>query len=86
MFANAATGEALTTIKTGWGVVLKAARIKDFRLHDLRHTFASKLVMAGVDLVTVSKLLGHSDIRMTMRYSHLAPDHMAAAVAKLVTP
>jgi site-specific recombinase XerD len=40
--------------------------------------------MAGVDLVTVSRLLGHSDIRMTMRYAHLAPEHTAAAVERLV--
>lgn len=84
VFANGASGEALTTIKTAWRALLKAAKIKNFRLHDCRHHFASKLVMAGVDLVTVSRLLGHSDIRMTMRYTHLAPDHMAAAVAKLV--
>lgn len=85
VFASPQTGEALTTVKTGWGVVLKAAQITGFRLHDCRHHFASRLIMAGVDLVTVSRLLGHADVRMTMRYSHLAPDHLAGAVAKLVT-
>lgn len=84
VFLNASTGEALTTIKTGWAAILKASKITGFRLHDCRHHFASKLVMAGVDLVTVSRLLGHADVRMTMRYSHLAPDHLAGAVAKLV--
>jgi integrase len=84
VFASPQTGEALTTVKTGWAVVLKAAQITGFRLHDCRHHFASRLIMAGVDLVTVSRLLGHSDVRMTMRYSHLAPDHLAGAVAKLV--
>lgn len=84
VFANPATGEGMADVKTAWGRLLKAAGITGFRLHDLRHTFASRLVMAGVDLVTVSRLLGHSDIRMTMRYSHLAPDHLASAVAKLV--
>jgi integrase len=84
VFASTVSGEALTTIKTGWTSVLKAAKVTGFRLHDCRHHFASQLVMRGVDLVTVSRLLGHSDVRMTMRYSHLAPDHLAAAVAKLV--
>ena len=58
-------------------------RIPHFRFHDLRHTFASTLVMAGVDIRTVAELLGHKDISMTMRYTHLAPDHMSKAVAVL---
>jgi hypothetical protein len=74
------SGDALTTIKTGWTTLLKAAKITGFRLHDCRHHFASRLVMKGVDLVTVSRLLGHSDVRMSVRYSHLAPDDLAAAV------
>jgi integrase len=77
-------GGALNNVRRSWEGALRVAGIKRFRWHDLRHTFASKLVMAGVDLNTVRELLGHSDYKMTQRYSHLAPEHKAAAVAKLV--
>ena len=51
-----------------------------FTFHDLRHTFASHMVMEGVDITTVSRLLGHATLTMTLRYAHLAPKHMASAV------
>ena len=54
---------------------VKEAGIAHFRYHDIRHTFASRLVMAGVDLRTVQELMGHKTIAMTVRYSHLAPSH-----------
>jgi integrase len=69
--------------KTAWGKVVMRAALPAFRFHDLRHDFASQLVARGVDLNTVRELLGHADITMTLRYAHLAPEHLAAAVNKL---
>jgi integrase len=62
---------------------VEEANIDDFTWHDLRHTFASRLVMAGVDIRTVQELLGHKSIVQTMKYAHLAQDHRHAAVAKM---
>lgn len=63
---------------------IEKSGLTDFTWHCLRHTFASRLVMAGVDLRTVQELLGHKTIAMTCRYAHLAPSHKLAAVARLV--
>ena len=77
-------GSPLKAIDTGFQASLNRAGItKHFRFHDMRHTFASHLVMKGVDMRTVAKLMGHKDIKQTMRYAHLAPDHLQAAVEVL---
>ena len=77
-------GERLSHIRRSWGSLVEQAKLENFRFHDLRHDFASQLVMADVALNTVRELLGHADLETTLRYAHLAPEHTAAAVAKLV--
>ena len=76
-------GEKFRKMRTSFENAVKRAGIPHLRFHDLRHTFASHLVMGGVDIRTVQELLGHKDIRVTMRYAHLAPDHMKNAVRVL---
>lgn len=63
--------------------VLTKAKIGNFHFHDLRHTFASYLRQRGVDLHTISKLLGHKDLRMTKRYAHLNVDSLRGAISRL---
>lgn len=72
-------------VKRAFDDALTNAEIEDFRFHDLRHTFASYLVMNGVDIKTVQELLGHASLTMTMKYAHLAPDHRARAIKILDT-
>ena len=67
-------------LRTAFYSVLKKVGIDDFRLHDIRHTFATRLAQAGVDIYKISKLLGHLDIKMTQRYAHHCPDSLRDGV------
>jgi integrase len=71
------------SVRASWNAILEEVGLEDFRFHDLRHTFASWLVQNGVPLADVKDVLGHSTIRMTERYAHLAPENARAAVARL---
>jgi site-specific recombinase XerD len=71
------------TPRRWFDLAVKAAGLSEFTWHCLRHTFASRLVMAGVDIRTVQELMGHKTIAMTVRYAHLAPKHTLAAVERL---
>jgi site-specific recombinase XerD len=68
-------GMAFKRLSMLFSFVVKRTELQDLRFHDLRHTFASRLVMRGADLRTVQELMGHQDIRMTQRYAHLSASH-----------
>ena len=78
-----ASGEPLTSPRKWFEPAVRHAGIRGFSWHCLRHTFASRLVMAGVDLRTVGELGGWKTLQMVMRYAHLAPAHTLAAVERL---
>src|SRR3972149_10943737 len=80
VFYEPTKGKPYQDVKRSFKTALRKAKIRDFHFHDLRHTFASHLVMAGVDITTVKELLGHKTLTMTLRYSHLAPSHKVKAV------
>jgi len=72
-----------SSVRKSFGKAVRKSGIEDFRFHDLRHSFASNLVMAGVDILIVQQLMGHKDLKMTLRYSHLSPAYKAKAVTEL---
>lgn len=83
VFYNLETGKPFVDLKTGFAQACRKAGITDVTWHTLRHTFASRLLNRGVDIVTVQQLLGHSAVTVTMRYTHTNLDSKHAAVAKL---
>lgn len=83
VFINPETKLPYTDIKHSFSSVLKKAKINDFRFHDLRHTVATRLVEAGIDLVVVKEILGHAEISTTMRYAHPVPKRKQEAISVL---
>jgi integrase len=82
-FVFSENGNPYGDVKTGWWTALERAGIENFRFHDLRHTFGSRLGMSGVDVKAIADLMGHKTIQMTMRYSHPTPEYKRKAVELL---
>jgi len=76
----APVAENLKSIRNGFNAAVKRAGIKDFRFKDLRHTFASHMVMRGASMKEIQELMGHKTMNMTMRYAHLSQEHKKKAV------
>lgn len=83
VFQHGRIGKQYRDIRDSFQRACDKADIRDFHFHDLRHTYASHLVMNGVDLTTVQWLLGHKTAAMTLRYAHLAPSHLVNAMNTL---
>jgi integrase len=85
VFYNPDTGKPFVDLKAGFALACRKAGISGVTWHTLRHTFASRLVDRGADIVTVQQLLGHSTVTVTMRYTHTSLDSKRAAVEKLAS-
>ena len=83
VFQSAKTGEPLENGRHWFDEAVVEAGIKNFRWHDLRHTFASRLRMKGAPLEDIADLLGHKSLTMTRRYAHLGPNKLHAVVSLL---
>ncbi len=73
-------------VRSSFDRLVNRLGLTNFRFHDLRHTLASELAMKGVDIKTISELLGHSSTRMSERNTHLSPNHKRVAVEMLISP
>ena len=80
VFINPDTGTKYDDIKRSFHTLLKKANIDNFRFHDLRHTVATRLAGANIDLTVVQEILGHSSIQTTMRYAHPVPERKKQAI------
>jgi excisionase family DNA binding protein len=85
VFYNEATGRPITTVRTAFRAACRRTGLNGVRLYDARHTFACRLIRRGADIETVRVLLGHSDIRITMRYVH-SNDAVKRAALELLEP
>jgi site-specific recombinase XerD len=83
VFQSAKTGEPLENGRHWFDDAMIQSGIKNFRWHDLRHTFASRLRMKGAALEDIADLLGHKSLTMTRRYAHLGPNKLHAVVSLL---
>lgn len=85
VFPNGEGKRDLRWAEKAFPEAISAAKIEDFRLHDTRHTFASRLAMEGVDLLAIKALGGWKTLSMVQRYAHLSPGHQRTAIERLVT-
>jgi len=76
-------GRAMTSFWDSWRAVRQQANLRDFRFHDLRHTFASYLAMSGANLLAIAELLGHKRLDMVKRYAHLTEAHTRSVVERM---
>ena len=83
VFPNSETGKAITDVKHSFTSAVSDAGIADFTFHDLRHTFGTRLVTSGADVVKIRELMGHASITTTMRYMHASDSGKRDAIARM---
>src|ERR1700745_1497566 len=85
VFPGRVEGESIVRVNAAHSGAVKRCGVNSFRLYDLRHTWATRAAMAGVDLVTLAAMLGHSRIQMVLRYAHPTEQHQTEAMKRLET-